>query len=92
LVISPFPLLVGAVKLTSADLTPAATDMPDGSLGGDDKVVVLNIADAQLEPTLFTARNFIGYIVELESPLIVNGLVVTAGEGVTQVLPLSMEY
>ena len=25
-------------------------------------------------------------------PVIVNGLVVTAGEGVTQVLPLSMEY
>ena len=81
------------MKLTSADLTPAATDMPDGSLGGVTvNVVVFTASEEQPNPWVFTARSLIGYVVPLAKPVIINGLVVTAGEGVTQVMPLSMEY
>ena len=45
------------------------------------------------DPALFTALNFTLYDVPFVSPAeIVNGEVVTAGLGVTQLLPLSIEY
>jgi hypothetical protein len=65
--------------------------MPDGSLGGVN-VVVFTAAEEQPNPWVFTARSLTGYVVPLVKPVIVNGLVVADGEGVTQVLPLSMEY
>ena len=56
------------------------------------QVVATKVEDPQLEPMLFIARNCIGYVVPLLKPVIVNGLVVIAGDGITQVLPLSNEY
>jgi hypothetical protein len=50
------------------------------------------VKEPQPVPALFIARNCIGYVVKLLKPVIVKGLVVTAGDGVTQVVPLSIEY
>ena len=77
--------LNGEVPLCAAAMVPPAV----GLMQLD---VVLTVAEAQLEPSLFTARNCIGYRVPSVRPLMVNGLVVADGERVTQLLPLSIEY
>jgi hypothetical protein len=44
-------------------------------------------------PEAFTARSLIGYVVQLDKPLhMMIGLAVISGEGVTHVVPLSVEY
>ena len=55
-------------------------------------VVVVVEAVAQLEPCAFTARNCTWYVVPSDKPVIEIGLVVTAGEGVTHVVPPLVEY
>ena len=55
-------------------------------------VVVLVVAEAQPEPWVFTARSCTGYAVRGVSPVIKSGLLVAAGERVTQLLPPLMEY
>ena len=77
----------GAVPLWAAAMVP-----PVVGLVHPDIVVVLTDTEPQLAPALFTARNCILYVVSLVKPAIVNGLVVTAGEGVTHVVPLFIEY
>jgi hypothetical protein len=59
-----------------------------------DTVGVKLTADETLPlPEVFTALSFIEYVVQLIKPLLmIIGLSVTAGEGVTQVAPLSVEY
>ena len=55
-------------------------------------VVTLTVPDGQLLPSVFTARNRIGYVVAEVNPVMISGLEVTAGEGVTQELPPFNEY
>ena len=86
-------LLVNAAGLKV--LVPLCADAmvpPEVGFTQLDVVVVLTVSEAQLEPALFTARSRKGYVVPPVKPVIVKGLVVTAGEGVCQLLPLSMEY
>jgi hypothetical protein len=57
--------------------------------------VGVKLADAEADPLpeVFTARIFIEYEVQLVKPLlIIRGLSVVAGEGVTQLVPPSVEY
>ena len=80
--------LNGEVPLCAAAMVPPLV----GLIHPSDNVVTFTNAEPQPEPALFTARNCTGYVVPPVKPFIVKGLVVTAGDGVTQVLLLSMEY
>jgi hypothetical protein len=85
----PFPYVTLFHKLFTAEVL--CIQLMPGKIDGVG--IELTATEAEPLPEAFTARIFIGYVLQLVKPLLmIIGLSVTAGEGVTQVAPLSVEY
>ena len=85
------PLLEPAVKLTAIDASPATTLLTFGAAGANTGVTETPL-DAVLSPTSLVSMILIEYVVPFVNPVIVSGLLVTAGEKAVHVEPPSIEY
>ena len=85
------PLFDGGVKATDTWASPAVAVMPVGASGGP-KGIALTLAEAVPEPAAFMARSPMAYVVPLVRPVIVTGLLVSAGANGVQLFPPSVLY
>ena len=81
----------GGVKATDTWASPAVALRAEGALGVS-AAIEITLAEAVPEPAALTARSPMAHVAPLVRPVIVTGLLVSAGANAVQVVPPSVLY